>query len=119
MAPEFVMQVRPEPIVFALALTLVGCVAGAPTGMSTGGAGGPGGPSGGSGNVSGNTGGSAGGSSGQPGGGPEPPLGAPPTTSATPTCQGDELPGPRRLRLLTRAEYAATVTDLLLLGQLP
>ena len=109
------MQVRSLPIIFSLALTLVGCVAGSPTGTSTGGAGGSNGPSGGGGNVSGNT----GGTTGVPGGGPEPPLGAPPTVSATPDCQGDELPGPRRLRLLTRAEYAATVTDLLLLGQPP
>src|SRR6185369_9877616 len=28
-------------------------------------------------------------------------------------CTGDEVPGPRRLRLLTRAEYANSVADLL------
>lgn len=41
------------------------------------------------------------------------PVNAPPSTSAIPVCNGDELPGPRRLRLLTRAEYANTVADLL------
>jgi hypothetical protein len=41
------------------------------------------------------------------------PVGAPPTSGAVPECKGDELPGPRRLRLLTRAEYASTVADLL------
>jgi hypothetical protein len=40
-------------------------------------------------------------------------AGAPPTTSAFGACEGDEVPGPRRLRLLTRAEYASTVADLL------
>jgi hypothetical protein len=30
-------------------------------------------------------------------------------------CQGEETPGPRRLRLLTRNEYASTVADLLLI----
>ena len=41
------------------------------------------------------------------------PVTAPPSTSAIPTCKGEEVPGPRRLRLLTRAEYARTVADLL------
>ena len=102
---------------FAIALALAGCVAGSPTGTSSGGS---------AGNNSGVTGGSATatraaarGGSGSPGNGSEPPLGAPPTVSATPECQGDELPGPRRLRLLTRAEYAATVADLLFLSQAP
>jgi hypothetical protein len=41
-------------------------------------------------------------------------AGAPPTTGAVPdNCTGDEVPGPRRLRLLTRAEYANSVADLL------
>jgi hypothetical protein len=40
-------------------------------------------------------------------------VAAPPGTSAIPACTGDEVPGPRRLRLLTRAEYANTVADLL------
>ncbi len=44
---------------------------------------------------------------------PPPPASAPPTTGAMAACQGEEVPGPRRLRLLTRAEYASTVTDLL------
>jgi hypothetical protein len=39
--------------------------------------------------------------------------GAPPSSSAIPDCKGDEVPAPRRLRLLTRAEYANTVADLL------
>jgi hypothetical protein len=43
----------------------------------------------------------------------EPPPEAPPSTSAIPDCQGDEVPGPRRLRLLTRAEYANSTADLL------
>jgi hypothetical protein len=39
---------------------------------------------------------------------------APPTLGAVPdSCTGDEVPAPRRLRLLTRAEYAQTVADLL------
>ena len=38
---------------------------------------------------------------------------APPTSGAVAPCQGEEAPGPRRLRLLTRAEYASTVADLL------
>jgi hypothetical protein len=42
-----------------------------------------------------------------------PPAVAPPTTGAVAACQTEELPGPRRLRLLTRAEYASAVTDLL------
>ncbi|HXU80785.1 MAG TPA: DUF1592 domain-containing protein [Polyangia bacterium] len=46
-------------------------------------------------------------------GGMTPPETAPPSTSAIPDCKGDELPGPRRLRLLTRDEYANTVADLL------
>src|SRR5687767_11075752 len=48
-----------------------------------------------------------------PPGGPPSPVGAPPTTGAMAACQGAEAPGPRRLRLLTRSEYASTVTDLL------
>ena len=49
------------------------------------------------------------------GAGGAPPTGAaPPTTGAVPdNCTGDEVPGPRQLRLLTRAEYASTVADLL------
>jgi hypothetical protein len=47
------------------------------------------------------------------GGTTAPPSMAPPSTSAIPACKGDELPGPRRLRLLTRAEYANSVADLL------
>jgi hypothetical protein len=46
-------------------------------------------------------------------GGTTPPETAPPSSSAIPECMGDEVPGPRRLRLLTRAEYANTVADLL------
>jgi hypothetical protein len=42
-----------------------------------------------------------------------PPTAAPPTTGAVAACQTEELPGPRRLRLLTRAEYASTAADLL------
>jgi hypothetical protein len=38
---------------------------------------------------------------------------APPSTMAVPVCSTEELPGPRRLRLLTRAEYANSVVDLL------
>ena len=102
------MQVRHVPKVFALALALVGCVAGAPTGASLGGSGGSNGPSGGGGNVSGNT----GGTTGVPGGGPEP-RSAPPQHQRHPRLQGGRVPGPRRLRLLTRAEYANTVADLL------
>lgn len=41
------------------------------------------------------------------------PTAAPPTTSAFPDCKGEEVPGPRRLRLLTRAEYANSAADLL------
>ena len=103
-AVELVMQVRNLPTLFPLALALAGCVAGAPTGATTGG----GTPNGGASAGSGNGGSNAGGSAGSSGMGTEPPLGAPATVSATPECQGDELPGPRRLRLLTRAEYAAT-----------
>jgi hypothetical protein len=44
---------------------------------------------------------------------PPGPVGAPPTTGAMPACQGEETPGPRRLRLLTRNEYANAVADLL------
>jgi hypothetical protein len=44
---------------------------------------------------------------------PPTPVAAPPTTGATAACQGEETPGPRRLRLLTRNEYANTVADLL------
>ena len=50
---------------------------------------------------------------GGPGDPQQPPAAAPPTTRAVPTCDGPELPGPRRLRLLTRVEYANTVADLL------
>jgi hypothetical protein len=114
-AVELVMQVRNLPTVFPLALALAGCVAGSPTGAATGG----GTPNRGTGAGSGNGGSNTGGSAGSSGMGTEPPLGAPATVSATPECQGDELPGPRRLRLLTRAEYAATVTDLLFLSQPP
>ena len=46
-------------------------------------------------------------------GGNTPPETAPPSSSAIPDCKGDEVPGPRRLRLLTRDEYANTVADLL------
>ncbi len=59
------------------------------------------------------------GSTTPPGGNPPPgmtdpgPVGAPPTSSAIPACQGEETPGPRRLRLLTRLEYANSVVDLL------
>jgi hypothetical protein len=42
-----------------------------------------------------------------------PPAVAPPTTGAVAACQSEEAPGPRRLRLLTRNEYASTVADLL------
>src|SRR2546430_13433710 len=50
-----------------------------------------------------------------PGGTATMPAGAAPATKgAVPdSCKGDEVPGPRRLRLLTRAEYARTVSDLL------
>jgi hypothetical protein len=58
-----------------------------------------------------------GGAGGNPGPNPTPPdpgpIGAPPTTSAVPDCKGEETTGPRRLRLLTRAEYANSVADLL------
>jgi hypothetical protein len=46
-------------------------------------------------------------------GGMTPPATAPPSSSAIPECKGDEVPGPRRLRLLTRDEYANSVADLL------
>jgi hypothetical protein len=64
------------------------------------------------------TGGSGGraGTGGKPngsGGTGGPPAEAPPGTNAIPDCQGDEVPGPRRLRLLTRAEYGNSVADLL------
>jgi hypothetical protein len=43
-----------------------------------------------------------------------PVVAAPPSTGAVPdNCAGDEVPAPRRLRLLTRVEYANTVADLL------
>jgi hypothetical protein len=42
-----------------------------------------------------------------------PPAVAPPTTGAVAACQTEEAPGPRRLRLLTRSEYASTAADLL------
>jgi hypothetical protein len=43
-----------------------------------------------------------------------PSASAPTTTGAIPdNCTGDEVPAPRRLRLLTRVEYANTVADLL------
>jgi hypothetical protein len=58
--------------------------------------------------------GGAGGSGrGGAGGEDTPPGMAPPSSSAIPDCQGEEVPGPRRLRLLTRAEYANTAADLL------
>ena len=66
--------------------------------------------------------GSAGGTPGTPGGVPgspgdptvpPPPASAPPTTGAVAACQSEEAPGPRRLRLLTRNEYASTAADLL------
>jgi hypothetical protein len=38
---------------------------------------------------------------------------APPGTSAIAVCKAEETPGPRRLRLLTRAEYSNSVVDLL------
>ncbi len=52
---------------------------------------------------------------GLPGGpvGTPPPAAAPATPGAVPACQSEEEPGPRRLRLLTRGEYASAVTDLL------
>jgi hypothetical protein len=52
-------------------------------------------------------------SPGDPPGTPPSPVAAPPTTGAMANCQGEEVPGPRRLRLLTRSEYASTVADLL------
>src|SRR4051812_35070241 len=64
-------------------------------------------------------GGGTGGGAGKPmamggsGGTSSPPANAPPSSSAIPECKGDEVPGPRRLRLLTRAEYANSVADLL------
>jgi hypothetical protein len=51
--------------------------------------------------------------SGGSGGTMGPPNEAPPSTGAIPECQGEEVPGPRRLRLLTRTEYANSVADLL------
>jgi hypothetical protein len=42
-----------------------------------------------------------------------PPSSAPPTDTAVASCVGAEVPAPRRLRLLTRYEYANTVADLL------
>jgi hypothetical protein len=59
------------------------------------------------------TGGAGGKPVGMGGTGGTAPVTAPPSTSAIPACKGDEVPGPRRLRLLTRAEYARTVADLL------
>ena len=53
------------------------------------------------------------GGSGGPATMPPAPVGAPATSTAIPACTGEEQPGPRRLRLLTRSEYAHTVTDLL------
>src|SRR5688572_15009717 len=90
----------------ALALSLI--AAGACTGVV-----GDGGSSGNKANPSkpaGNAGQGPGGSPGAGGSGPPgsvdmPPIGAPPTSTAVPTCSGEEQPGPRRLRLLTRAEY--------------
>ncbi|HEY0708256.1 MAG TPA: DUF1592 domain-containing protein [Polyangia bacterium] len=66
--------------------------------------------------------GGSGGRAGTMPGGPDtsPPSGmggstghSPPTSSAMTTCTGEEQPGPRRLRLLTRHEYAQTTVDLL------
>src|SRR5256885_2003348 len=48
-----------------------------------------------------------------PGGTNNPPTSAPPTSTAVADCVGQEVAGPRRLRLLTRYEYANTVADLL------
>jgi hypothetical protein len=112
---EFMMQVRNLPTFFPLALALAGCVAGAPTGRPRAARPRTGAPA----LVQETAAATRVAGAGTSGMGTEPPLGAPPTVSATPECQGDELPGPRRLRLLTRAEYAATVTDLLLLPQPP
>jgi hypothetical protein len=106
-------------ITLALAgiLSLSACVAGAPTGGGTGNAGGSG--AGNSGGGSGGSGNNAGGSGGNTPPGDPDPVGAPPTVNATPVCEGDERPGPRRLRLLTRAEYAATVSALLFIQAPP
>jgi hypothetical protein len=94
-------RLSPAPLFLAACLApLLACIAGAPTPVGPGSSGGAGG------------GDPTGGAGGQPPTGNEP-VGAPPTVNATPACQGDERPGPRRLRLLTRSEYAATVADLL------
>jgi hypothetical protein len=73
-------------------------------------------PPGGGGGASPTTGG-AGGSNGTGGSGGAqtiPPASAPTSNSAVPdNCNGDEVPAPRRLRLLTRLEYASSVADLL------
>jgi hypothetical protein len=88
------------PVALALLpLACTGQVVGTNGSGGTGGTGSPGNP--------GNP-----GTPGAPGTGGSP--GTPPTTGAVPdNCKGDEVPGPRRLRLLTRTEYASTVADLL------
>jgi hypothetical protein len=78
--------------------------------------GGPGGPNDTGGSAGQNNPGSAGGTGGP--GNTAPPFdpgtaAAPPATTAIPVCTTDETPGPRRLRLLTRAEYSSSVVDLL------
>jgi hypothetical protein len=88
---------------------------GAPNGVSPGGGGNPPGSPG----LPGAPGtpgvpGSSPGAPGTPGvPGAPPPAAAPPTTGAVAACQTEEAPGPRRLRLLTRSEYASAVADLL------
>jgi hypothetical protein len=71
-------------------------------------------PGGNSPGAGGNNGGSSQGGSSSPGAPFDPATAAaPPATTAIPVCTSDEAAGPRRLRLLTRAEYSNTVVDLL------
>jgi Protein of unknown function (DUF1592)/Protein of unknown function (DUF1588)/Protein of unknown function (DUF1595)/Protein of unknown function (DUF1585)/Protein of unknown function (DUF1587) len=120
-------QLGPPPSPRTLGLALwcllpLACT-GAVTGDPAGAPGGPGGvpPPGAPGPGIPGTPGGPPGSAGAPGGGPgvsgspgmPPPAAAPPTTGAVAACQTDETPGPRRLRLLTRSEYASAAADLL------